>query len=38
MEFTLITIPLSTRRSFAGVPGLDDANPDEVAVAVDIRC
>ena len=27
----------STRRSFAGVPGRDDANPDDVAVAVDIR-
>lgn len=30
--------PFSTRKSFEGVPGREDANPDEVAVAVEINC
>ncbi len=34
----LIVIPLSTRSSFAGVVGRDDATPDDVAVAMDTRC
>lgn len=28
----------STLRSLEGVPGREDANPDEVAVAVEINC
>jgi len=44
VESNIMSLPstrkplFSTRRSLAGVPGREDANPDDVAVAVEISC